>query len=470
MAKLEDNLNDIVVGIANYLSSYLSLRDDFGMRSFYGESFTLAFLTQMNMLTDNVDVKLRRAFNKKNRNDSQYHWEFNNYGMQEAKTTHSNNLKFKNTSCTNWTLLRANVRLRAQQDVELAHSEIKNKLNRMQLSSGLILDDPGVRSFQYHCFSAAMLYEIYLNTKNDHYLTSFCKAVSFIRHFILPNGDTLYVGRGQHQSFGYASLVYILCAYFSITEDNSVIGDIEKIVSLINSNVKDDGSLPLVMGGGHEPIPHPDNPHQNHEYPGWYAYNNYFDYLPFAGLFLKKAIDILKNAGEYTVEYSEQAAYGDKYFRKYVIGNTIAVLSKPGGYWTNDLPIPYIYKEGKILTPCYCGEQFGNSIYSISGIPLPQYKGLSLRWKSKSFFWRDTMVLISPLGILFRKVKLTENLLEVDNKLFSLLPFHDRYLFLNKSTYINSQYSFEKMGCEYSPAGKLYVYESKKIGRLTLEL
>lgn len=243
MIKIEDKLNHIVLGISDYLSNYLSTRSCFGARSFYGESFTLALLSRTSHLTDDLEEKLLLEFKNKDRSDSQYHWEFNNYAMLEAGRLESSSLRFKNTPCTNWTLLRSNVRFRCNVDVDVASIEVDKKIKKMQLTSGMILDDPGVRSFQYHCFSAAMLYEIYICTNNNVYLKRFCKAVEFIRNFILPNGDTLYVGRGQQQSFGYASLIYILCGYYSVTKNNSVLGDVENVISLIRKFIRKDGQL-----------------------------------------------------------------------------------------------------------------------------------------------------------------------------------------------------------------------------------
>ena len=368
-------------------------------------------------------------------------------------------------------MLRSNVRIRAAVDAEAGNREAKIKLRRMQNPSGLILDDPGVRSFQYHCFSAAMIYEIYQETKDPFFLESFSRAVSFIRHFILPNGDTLYVGRGQQQSFGYASLIYILSALYALTGDRFVLGDLVTVARYVTSYARLDGSLPLVLGGGEEPLPHPNNPHQDPKYLGWYAYNNYFDYLPFAGLFLRKSAELLMSVKVGAPGCINQEPYRDPDFMKVISGQTIFVISRAGGYWANDLPVPYVYSGGRARTPCYGGEQFGESIYSLKGIPLPvRSSGCSLRWKALSFFVRDMMVVISPLGVLFRRYEFAEDRIAIRNCLLSPFRLKDHYLFLiDNGINLRSEYPLIPAGQEHSASGRLRVFESEHIGDIILE-
>lgn len=465
---IDAKLGTLVAGITLYLSDYFRDRQDFGMRVFYGEAFSLALLSRTGQLDSDLETKLNCTFDHKDRTDSQYHWEFNNYGMLEAGRL-SFPLTFKHTPCTNWTLLRSNVRIRANVDVKAGKIEAKDKLKRMQKPSGLILDDLGVKSFQYHCFSAAMIYEIYQKTQDEFFLDSFTRAVSFIRHFILPSGDTLYVGRGQQQSFGYASLVYILAASFALTEDPNILGDLVKVTNYLVSHTRPDGSLPLVFGGGEEPLPHSDAPHRDARYLGWYAYNNYFDYLPFTGLFLQKAIEVLGSAPDIVPLFPSQKSYRDADFLKVVTGETVAVVSRPGGYWTNDLPIPYIHSGGRSRMPCYGGEQFGGSIYSMDGIPLPARGSFFMRWRLRSFFLGNTLVVVSPTGILLRRFIFGERRIEINNKVFSPFRLRDRYLLLNEAPSIRSEFPLHRTGTEYSASGALTAYEAERIGNITFE-
>ena len=116
---------------------------------------------------------------------------------------------------------------------EKAKNTARNKIKRFQLGSGLILDDPGVKSFQYHCFSIAMIGEIYISTNDKIFLKSFSKGIDFILNFILPNGCTLYIGRGQEQSFGYGALIYILSLYFKFFNDTKTISYINIIFNYL---------------------------------------------------------------------------------------------------------------------------------------------------------------------------------------------------------------------------------------------
>lgn len=467
--QLAERLSSLAHGIAGFISGYLQDRDDFGMRSFYGEAFSLALLQRTGLLTSDTEAKLLRAFDAKDRTHWQYHWEFNHYGMLEAGRLRAP-LEFRNTPATNWTLLRANVRVRADEDGVRGSEEAEEKIERMQCESGLILDDRGVRSFQYHCFSAAMLFELHRETGRERFLQAFLAAVSFIRNFILPNGDALYVGRGQQQSFGYASLAYILAAAYSKTGDATILGDLQRVIAYVCSFVRADGSLPLVMRAGDEPLPHPDAPHRDQRYPGWYAYNNYFDYLPFAGVFLAKAAAVLNEAPAGRAVESEPKSYRDRDFLKIVSGTTIAVLGRTGGYWTNDLPVPYVYRGDRVRTSCYGGEQFGGGIYTTGGIPLPISRGgRSLRWRSWSCFLGNRLIVIAPLGVLIRRFSIHDGRVEIDNQLFSPFKLRDRYLLSDDVRVAHSEYPLVAAGTEYCASGPLRAVESNRVGRIVLE-
>lgn len=54
-----------------------------------------------------------------------------------------------------------------QQKMLPSHSKVSSIYYPRQLPSGLIFDDPGVKSFQYHCFSACLLGEIYRMTDDE---------------------------------------------------------------------------------------------------------------------------------------------------------------------------------------------------------------------------------------------------------------------------------------------------------------
>jgi len=462
---MQHKTKELVDSISIFIINWLKRRDSFECRSFYGESFSLALLQRVDKLNTEVKNTLMSSYKGLNKLDSQFHWEFNNYAFldyykisnDESVKKFLDPLKFKNTPCTNWTLLRSSARLMAGIDIELGIKEAKMKIKKFQLSSGLVLDDPGVKSFQYHCFSIGMIGEIYEQTEDEYFKKSFLKGIEFIRHFILSNGEALYIGRGQNQSFGYGALIYILSLAYKFTNDKTLLGDIDKVTDFLIQHQREDGSFPLVMNGVEKSIPKVIDI-QNEEFVGWYPYNNYFDYLPFMGFFIAKAHKILKGLNIEDVQYKKQQKYRDSNFIKVVKPNYEAVISKCGGYWTNDMPIPYVISNGKNLTPCYGGEQFQTSLYSLEGIALPYCDKLkkSIRWRSISFFNDDILWIISPLGIMKREFIFEEDYIDIRTEIYSFFNCKHIYLLLNnnKEVYINGD-SFDFDGYEYSASGRL---------------
>lgn len=462
---LQSKLSKYTCGINAFLAEWLSKRQGFECRSFYGETFTLALLSRAGILNETIKHKLLSTYESIDKNDSQFHWEFNNYALLDyyhnshdtTVETYLKPLRFKNTPCTNWTLLRSNSRLKAGVDTDIAISEAKEKIEKFQLPSGLILDDPGVKSFQYHCFSMAMIAEIYEQTGDCYFYDSFIHGVEFIRHFILSNGEALYVGRGQNQSFGYGTLIYILALAYRHTLDKTILGDIDLVLGFLGTFQRDDGSFPLVLSNSEKGIPQIVDMREP-QFSGWYPYNNYFDYLPFMGFFLAKASVILTDVNISEACYKARESYRDDDFIKIVTASYEAVLSRPGGYWSNDLPIPYVVTAGKNVTPCYGGEQFQNSLYDIKGIPLPYCESLqkSIRWRSVSWFQGNRLWLVSPLGIMRRNFYFDSRSITIKTRVFSLFRFKHIYFRLDQPVILfdgADHVSFD--GYSYSASGKL---------------
>ncbi|UFS62406.1 hypothetical protein LOH54_12255 [Sulfurimonas sp. HSL-3221] len=468
-----DRLGSISEGIAAFIVAWLREREGFECRSFYGEAFALALLQRTSVLDEVTEKKLVSAYEKLDKTDPEFHWEFNDYALldfwKQSESAEIGSLleplRFKNTPCTNWTLLRSNTRLVAGIDSATALKEATEKIEAYQLPSGLILDDPGVKSFQYHCFSMAMIGEISRETGERLFLDSFQKGVAFIRHFILHSGETLYIGRGQNQSFGYGALIYILALAYSFTGDDTLLGDMERVLGYLEQYQRPDGSFPLVLNGQETSIPVVVDMHDP-AFSGWYPYNNYFDYLPFLGFFLAKAHAVLQGTELFAPECRTTSEYRDGDFIKVVKPAYEAVLSKTGGYWTNDQPMPYIVRYGRNITPCYGGEQFQESLYGPEGIPLPFCSLLrkSLRWRSVSLFKNDTLWLLSPLGIMKRDFMFDDDGVTVVTKVFSLFSFRHLYLCLDDAGpggLDTGRLAFE--GYEYSASGRLRKYSAKGI-------
>ncbi|MBT5491201.1 hypothetical protein HOK00_02595 [bacterium] len=478
---LVNNLNKLSLNISTFIVEWLRGRSDFKSRSFYGETFSLALLQRTSLLNKDLHAKLVKSYTSIDKVDSQFHWEFNNYALLDYYKNSNDEtikeffepLKFKNTQVTNWTLLRSATRLMAKKDESHAINEAKNKINKFQLTSGLILDQKTDKSFQYHCFSMAMIGEIYQHTQDKYFKVSFLKGVDFIRNFILSNGDTLYIGRGQNQSFGYGALIYILAFAYKLTNDKTLLGDIEKVSNFLQKYQIEDGSFPLVMNRVEVSIPRVVDM-KKEEFIGWYPYNNYFDYLPFMGLFISKANEILEILDTSNIEYRKRECYNNKDFSKIIKPNYEAIISKSGGYWTNDMPMPYIVSKGSNITPCYGGEQFQKSLYSLEGLPLPYCNKLkkSIRWKSISFLKGVRLWIISPLGIMKREFIFRNDCIDISTKVFSIFTFRHIYLFLNNNKNIlDNMERFTFDGYEYSASGKLKKYIDKnKISNIRLKI
>lgn len=476
-----DQLNYFQSAIATFIKQYLTTHHGFNARSFYGEAFSLSLLALSGILDDISRTILLTSYSNLDKNDSEFHWEFNNYALlQYKKITHDdsverylNPLFFKGTRVTNWILLRSNTRILAQVDSKLAISEAKKRIATYQLSSGLIMDDAGVKSFQYHCFSLAMIIELFEQTGDEFFLESFQKGVSFIRNFILSNGETLYVGRGQNQAFGYGALIYVLANAYHYFQDTTVLGDIKRVLRFVGQFQREDGSFPLVMNSVETGIPQEIDP-QDVNFPGWYPYNNYFDYLSFMGFFIAKAHEIMKDLDVLNFEAKKQENYRDKNFIKVVKPAYEAVISKTGGYWSNDLPIPYIVRKGKNITPCYGGEQFQKSLYSMEGIPLPYFTSFnkSIRWRAISFLNNDTLWILSLFGIMKRHFVFADSFIEINTKVFSLFRFKHIYLFLDNDKKICAERERMRFcGYEYSASGKIRKYcSSDKYSNIRIEV
>jgi hypothetical protein len=437
-AQLSGKCSSVACEIASFIKERLISFQGFGARSFYGEAFSLALLAETSLLDETTKGILASSFDSLDKGGSEFHWEFNNYALLHyKKCSHDGGFddilalqRFKGTPCTNWTLLRSNAKLSFDGNDISAIDDAKRVIKLRQQKNGLILDDLRVKSFQYHCFSLAMVVEIFEKTKDEFFLKAFLLGIRFIRNFILSNGDTLYVGRGQEQSFGYGALVYVLAQAFSFTKDTTILEEIERVMAFLCRFQRDDGSFPLVMREGEDTIPEKVDVNDP-QYLGWYNYNNYFDYLPFMGFFLVKASCVLsqKPQGKELSPKPPSPQYHDDEFIRISQKEYDAVIGKPGGRWTNDLAFPYIVYKGRALTPCYGGEQEGSKLYSVNDSTLPYFPklGKSLRQKAFSFLQGNTLVVTSPCGMMVRRFSFLEK--EIHIKSFLLSPFSREHQF-----------------------------------------
>lgn len=432
--------------IAEHLKAHLESGKDYSPRSFYGEAFTLALLFRYQLLNEKLKTKLFNLIEQKNKDDPEYHFEFVNFALldyqkqsgDQSFSKFLNPLRFKNTSCTNWTLLRAVSKCRAGVMTEQDWNEVTHKIKKYQQVSGFILDDKGVRSFQYHCFSACLIWELTQFSKNDFFKNAFLKAVSFIRHFILPNGETLHFGRGQHQSFGQGCLLALLSFAYTYDKNPELLAEIKSIHTYLCTFEREPGVFPLVMNQIHQPLPQKTDFMMDENYAGWYPYNNHFDYLPFFAYYIQRAGEVLTQIENEQWEEANRGlvtSYQDKDFLLVSLTRYIALVARSGGYWSNEQGLPLIYFKKQVRTPCLGGECFQKSLYSEEQLGLPYHPKYdkSLRWRALSFWLGNHLFIISPLGFLKRSFHFSENRMTMSE--FFLSPFsgwrHMRSFFMS---------------------------------------
>lgn len=322
--------------------------------------------------------------------------------------------EYRKIPVTNWTLLRHTT------DYLLGRTEAtadaRRVLRRWQQASGFIVDQPNVRSLQYHHFSASLVLELGLISQNKDLLAAARRALACSLQFLLSNGDAQYLGRGQQQIFGYGALVNLLASGFSDQPDPRLVLHLLRCLSLLRGFQREDGSFPLVLNRD-EPREGQGRP-TDPAYPGWYAYNNHLDYLSFLGVCLLRARDTLRGAcfGAHAevAAYRQSRDFSDGVSRVVRRPGYEAVVSKPSGGWrgrgpwTNDLPFPYVVAQGRRITPSFGGEEYEDSIYRADGIPLPlvEVDGLQRSMREGrcwSFWIGPFLFVVSTLGVLVRR-------------------------------------------------------------------
>ena len=397
--------------IAQWLATHFT-PDGFPARTFYGESFSLWLWS---CFPDEFSAEIEQirpfALQQLNRQDIDAHPEFNLFATlkycQQANipVTELTDLKprFRNTANSNWLLLSNLGRVLwnnvsqeetySQKDL-LRHTKLL--LRMQQQSDGLIRDDrlrsrklpiplpyakggkwgkwgiqylPRLRSLslQYHCFSLALL-QLLQNETAWPISQHIERGIDAIINFTLPNGDTIYFGRGQQQIFGYASLLFVLAAFCQGSTNPIYAQKWHDIWQFFLSFQRDDLSWPLVLREGEKGFPKTVDTTNSH-WLGWYGYNNYFDYLPLLGAFLAQcelpANEPMQennihtktiNTGTYTI--IESNAWK-------------GTITKPAGPISHDQPIPYLCVNGRSILPCFGGEEAPNTPYNLSMLPIP---------------------------------------------------------------------------------------------------
>ncbi|UCC69625.1 MAG: hypothetical protein JSV79_06945, partial [Armatimonadota bacterium] len=297
-----------------------------------------------------------RAWDRLKREPPTTHGEFNTYALLHCRERLGagpvdalvRRIRFGSRHSANWMLLRAVCRALPGPMRSCLRSSLEARAALLRYArGGFIADRPGVRSFSYHAFCGALLADLWEHRGARWAGDGAVRAARAMAHHILPNGDGLYLGRGQHQIFGYGSLLHLLQAAHQLTGEQDFAQLADSVFCRLMSFQRRDGSFPLVLREGEPAEPWAPDP----SLPGWYSYNRYADYLPLLACFLLKAARAeLRPVGTVGPARPYPA------LRCWRTPRYVAVVSAPGGPSTNDLAFPYVCCEGESLFPCYGAE------------------------------------------------------------------------------------------------------------------
>jgi hypothetical protein len=390
-----DGYEQVARGIAAYLAARQGPDGAFPGPDHYGVAFALWLWSYF---PDEFAEQMERAWARLEREPPQSHGEFNAYallhlrerlggGHAETCPPYSGfvdavvrRIRFGRRHSANWMLLRAACTALPGPHLSRLSSWLEARLAlAAHMRGGFIHDRPGVRSVAYHAFCGALLADIWKQRRARWAGAAAARAAGALLPLVLPNGDALYVGRGQEQIFGYGALLCLLEAARQITGDDAYGAAAQRAFQYVLRFRREDGSFPLVLLEAEAPEPwHPDAGR-----PGWYSYNRYADYLPFLGCFLMRAARAEGSApagdagcqpfGAAQGRPALRAGTLHPAFRLIVKDRYAVVLSAPGGATTNDLAFPYLCVDGESLFPCYGGEADGRRLKACAteAMPLP---------------------------------------------------------------------------------------------------
>ncbi|NOH45057.1 hypothetical protein F0259_14755 [Vibrio cyclitrophicus] len=275
--------------LVQHLNTKLDKESGYPDQPSWGYAFTYLLAKQ----SDSVDFNklAEKALTHLEQQDHQhpnYSWEFVVFAIQKLKKQDKLNgdnpldsYHEKGTRMFNWFLLRNINKIFCGKFSAFDECKLHIGLRLFQNKEGLILDEFKTRSLQYHAFCLFILAHIIeQQPKNKTVKKHFLAGVKYAMDYILEDGTSIYIGRGQEQIFGYGSLIYALefChAHIEALDENILNKLADKVISL----QREDGSYPLVLRARQPEksdvcfkSDHPD---------GWYGYNTLYDYQPFLG-------------------------------------------------------------------------------------------------------------------------------------------------------------------------------------------
>ncbi len=218
------------------------------------------------------------------------------------------------------------------------------------------MDRPGCFSAQYHAFCAALLTDSPMPTQRK----IAAKATDLIAQLCATTGIPNLVGRGAGQSFGATTALYALLKHGYWAEAEAILFRLEQ-------TLRQTETLPLNLLAPN-PLsddPGPDNP----QTPGWYSYNQHYDYLAFTGFWLLRAA--IDSSPERAPTIRTNADFllirdTDHYHAR-------MCLRGKSSYDITTAPV--LITNGHVFLPPTGGEEDFSSLYDPTSLPLPAFAG-----------------------------------------------------------------------------------------------
>ena len=385
---LGERLANISGGIARFLAARQLPDGKFPARNFYGKAFAALLWSQHGTQFDHHIKRALGSIAEECRGPlpRNYHFEFNRFALIQLfrASPDLGSVKeilgpeqYTGTRVANWTLLRAYCRYESGtlSGRLLGRAEIQAVKWWFSDPSGLIEDQRGSYTMQYHAFSAALLGELLSGPlKGSTWIQSwFERSVASFAELTLPGGQCNYIGRGSLQSFGYAAALLSFTHAWRTTGDQYYLDKMEAVLGYLQQFQREDGSIPLVLSDSTE-----GDPKQfdllNPAYAGWWSYNNFYDYLPFTGALMGLARKVLDQPCYETMRCSSPHEKTARLGQSLLLvrkRHYTAVVTTPNKVWASSQPIPFLAVGGAYPLPIYGGEQGVPSLYSQHGLPLP---------------------------------------------------------------------------------------------------
>ncbi|HFG2179735.1 TPA: hypothetical protein ACGF8R_003258 [Vibrio cholerae] len=277
--------------LSEYLAGKLDRKVGYPDLPTWGYAFSALFFNGFSDKKEMAELSIK-LLSMQHHENKEYSWEFVTFAIKllsnrgEVKIP-ENFLQYreKGTRMFNWFLLRCHNKLVYDKENKFVWVKLRIALVLYQTKEGLILDEFKTRSLHYHAFCLFVIAHILKENKSDWLKECFVKGVEFALKYIMDDGTSLFIGRGQEQIFGYGSLLYSLeyCNKEIKKIDENLL---EKVSSKILNNQRCDGSFPLVLRVSN---PEPENVNYRQDKPcGWHGYNTLYDYLPFLGYCLSE--------------------------------------------------------------------------------------------------------------------------------------------------------------------------------------